>query len=63
MQRPFDNNERSFLSVKQSRKRYELYLEQERVLKKSAQEQAKRMSAFDEIEEIKKKKQKLDLDN
>ncbi|KXJ08703.1 hypothetical protein AC249_AIPGENE28448 [Exaiptasia diaphana] len=50
------------LSVKQSRKKYELYLEQERAQKKSAQDQAKRKSTLEEIEEIKKKRRRLDSD-
>ena len=50
------------LSVKQSRKKYDLYLEQERAQKKSAREQAKRKSILEEIEEIKKKKRRLDSD-
>lgn len=49
-------------SVKQSRKKYELYLEKERAQKKSSQEQAKRKSTLEEIEEIKKKKRRLDSD-
>jgi len=40
------------ISVKQSRKKYELYLEKERTEKKSTQEEAKRKSTLEEIEEI-----------
>ena len=50
------------LSVKQSRQKYERYLESERLKKKTAESQAKRKCVLDEIEEIKKKKKRTETD-
>ncbi|KAG1693155.1 hypothetical protein GQR58_007120 [Nymphon striatum] len=57
-----DINKSLLLSVKHSRKKYEQYLEQQRVNKKSDDLRAKRKSTLEEIEEIKKKKRRLDAD-
>ena len=49
------------LSVKQSRRRYGLYLE-EREKNKSEESQAKKKASLQDIEELKRKKAKVELD-
>lgn len=48
------------LSVKMSRQRYKKYLDQEREKKKTEQERSKRKCVLEEIEEVKKKKKRID---
>lgn len=50
------------LSVKMSRQRYEKYLDQEREKKKTEQEWSKRKCVLEEIEEVKKKKKRIDAE-
>ena len=50
------------LSVKMSRQRYEKYLDQEREKKKTEQERSKRKCVLEEIEEVKKKKKRIDAE-
>ena len=50
------------LSVKMSRQRYENYLDQEREKEKTEQERSKRKCVLEEIEEVKKKKKRIDAE-
>ena len=50
------------LSVKMSRQRYEKYLDQEKQKKKTEQERSKRKCVLEEIDEIKKKKKRIDAE-
>ena len=50
------------LSVKMSRQRYEKYLDQERQKKKTEQERSKRKCVLEEIDEVKKKKKRIDAE-
>ena len=50
------------LSVKTSRQRYEKYLDQEKQKKKTEQERSKRKCVLEEIDEIKKKKKRIDAE-
>ena len=55
-------NKSLLLSVRLSRQKYERYLEQERKKAKHLQEKTKRKSSLDEIEEIRKKRKRVDSD-
>ena len=50
------------LSVKMSRQRYKKYLDQERQKKKTEQEWSKRKCVPEEIDEVKKKKKRIDAE-
>lgn len=50
------------LSVKMSRQRYKKYLDQEREKKKTEQERSKRKCVLEEIEEVQKKKKRIDAE-
>ena len=50
------------LSVKMSRQWYERYLDQERQKKKTEQEWSKRKCVLEEIDEVKKKKKRIDAE-
>ena len=55
-------NKSLLLSVRLSRQKYEKYLEQEREKAKTVQEKTKRKSSLEEIEEIRRKRKRMDSD-